>query len=156
MRSALAAQAILSAVVVLSSSVFTQGTAGQTPTGSLQPCHSDTVDYAFDRTQSIAGTLVRVVLDSSPAGGQVEVSADGGVRQLWLVEWGPRLRLDRQGVTGYPLLRSGDQVSLTGYASRNSDEHRLLMLTISRTDGWKWSYTWPLCGLGVLVPKAGR
>jgi len=111
--------------------------------------------YHLDRSYSIEGSVIRVMFRATNSFVDIAVKNAAGTTDRWVGEWGlAGLLLNRGGVTR-DSLRPGDRVVVTGYPSRNLDDHRLFVRTISRPrDGWKW-HTSGLPGqLGVLLPAA--
>jgi thiamine monophosphate kinase len=55
----------------------------------------------------------------------------------YVVEWGSPSQL--QGKINRDTLKPGDHVVITGNPGRNTDDHRVRLLTFKRPkDGWSW------------------
>jgi hypothetical protein len=103
--------------------------------------HSFAATYFEDQKITIHGKLVQFLYRNPHSFVHVEAPDDKGQMQTWAVEWGAGGQLGRQGVTR-ETLKPGDDVIVTGYPGRDPADHRLRMLTITRTsDGWKWGGT---------------
>lgn len=111
-------------------------------------------NYLLDKMQTIEGELLRVMVRDGQTFMHIAVQEQAGVVQLWSVRWG------RSALSNRPasFLRPGDRVIVAGHPGRNSEAHRLLLLTIALPNhGWKWGISSVGTGtceiqLGVLVP----
>lgn len=104
--------------------------------------HSFAGTYLEDaKPQEIKGTLKTFNVRNPHSFVHVDdesLKAKDGTPIRWVIEWGAAGQLAQQGVsTG--TLKVGDKVVVTGSPSRNAEDHRLRMRTITRpADGWKW------------------
>ena len=109
---------------------------------SLRPAdahHPVAAKYYTDRTQAIEGNLVAFEFRNPHSFVYVEAPDDKGHVQRWTGEWIAGLQLSREAIAG-TTLRAGDRVVISGYPSRNPEEHQLRLRTITRPkDGWRWS-----------------
>jgi hypothetical protein len=70
----------------------------------------------------------------------VEAKDDKGAVQTWSIEWGAASQLNLTG--GAEALRPNDPVIVIGNPGRNPADHRMKLVSITRTsDGWKWGGT---------------
>ncbi len=96
--------------------------------------HSFASTYFRDKTVSVEGKVVEFLYRNPHSVVLVEA---GGV--TWAGDWSSAGQLSRQGIDA-DTLRPGDHVIVTGNPGRNTADHRLRMLTLTRpSDGWKWS-----------------
>lgn len=101
--------------------------------------HSYAAFYLQDRIQSLEGNLVEFEFRNPHSIVHIEVSDPKGQVQRWAIEWFSGQRLSQQGVTSQTL-KPGDRLLVTGSPGRNTEDHRMLMRTITRPkDGWRWS-----------------
>lgn len=99
--------------------------------------HSFTATY-LAKQATIEGRVVQFLFRNPHAFVQVEVQDATGAKQMWNVEWYAGGLLSRQGVNA-GTLKPGDRVIIVGNPARQSDDHRMRMVSISRpSDGWKW------------------
>jgi len=106
--------------------------------GTSNAHHSFIATYFDDRTQEIEGTVVQFLLRNPHSFLHVEAEDTDGVTQTWSIEWGAGNQLNGQGITSSSL-RGGDHVVITGSPSRNPEDHRMRLLTLSRpADGLTW------------------
>jgi hypothetical protein len=97
--------------------------------------------YVQDRTQTVEGTLVEVVLRNPHSFIYLDTPAEHGQTTRWTIEWLAWFQLNRQGVTSQTL-KSGDHLIIRGFPASNVQDHRLWLRTITRPrDGWKWNGT---------------
>ena len=94
-----------------------------------------------DKPQEIKGTLRSFNIRNPHSFVQVDdesLKDKDGNPIRWVIEWGAAGQLAQQGVnTGS--LKVGDKVIATGSPSRDKEDHRLRMRSITRpSDGWKW------------------
>jgi len=102
--------------------------------------HSFAAAYLEDRTIKIEGKLVTFTLRNPHSFVGVEAKDDKGVMQTWSIEWGAASQLNLTG--GAEALKPGDPVIVVGNPGRNPVDHRMKMVSITRTsDNWKWGGT---------------
>jgi hypothetical protein len=101
--------------------------------------HSIAGDYFTSQRTTVEGDLVQFLYRNPHS--FVEVKGKDpktGEPVTWSVEWNGSGRLGREGITA-DTLKPGDHVVIVGQPGRNPEEHRLHMLTITRTsDNWEW------------------
>jgi len=94
-----------------------------------------------DAPMQVKGTLKSFQVRNPHSFVQVEdesLKDKDGNPVRWIIEWGAAGQLAQQGVNSGSL-KIGDKVVVTGSPSRNAEDHRLRMRTITRpADGWKW------------------
>lgn len=100
--------------------------------------HSFLATYFDDRTHEIEGTVIQFLLRNPHSFLHVEAADEDGVVQTWSIEWGASNQLNGQGITSSSL-RGGDHVIISGSPSRNPEDHRMRLVTLSRpADGLTW------------------
>lgn len=102
--------------------------------------HSQVAVYESNKTQTIEGKIVQVLIRSPHSWVHVEVSEKGedGKPLRYGIEWGSAAQLTRSGIDG-KTLKVGDVVKVTGRPGRDPGDHRMLVMTMERpSDGWKW------------------
>ena len=105
---------------------------------SLYAHHSFAAAYLEDKTVKIEGKLVTFTLRNPHSFVGVEAKDEKGVMQTWSIEWGAASQLNLTG--GAEALKPGDPVVVVGNPGRNPVDHRMRMVSITRTsDGWKWT-----------------
>ena len=118
-------------MVVLAAATVTGG-------AHLYAHHSQVAVYDSNKTESIEGKVVQVLIRSPHSWVHVEAKDAEGKVQRFAIEWGGAAQLSRQGVDG-KTLKVGDVVKITGRPGRNKVDHRLLMMYMERpVDGWTW------------------
>src|SRR5215467_7212009 len=100
--------------------------------------HSFAAAYLEDKTIKIEGKLVTFTLRNPHSFVGVEAKDEKGVLQTYSIEWGAASQLNLTG--GAEALKPGDPVIVVGNPGRNPADHRMRMVSITRTsDGWKWT-----------------
>ena len=102
--------------------------------------HSQVAVYESNKTLSIEGKVVQVLIRSPHSWVHVEVAEkdDTGKPLRYGIEWGSAAQLTRSGIDG-KTLKVGDIVKVTGRPGRDKSDHRMLVMTMERpSDGWKW------------------
>jgi hypothetical protein len=100
--------------------------------------HSFAATYFTDKTVTIEGKLLQLLFRNPHSFIHVEAPDQTGVIRRWGVEWGAINSLQGQGVTR-ETFRVGDHVIITGNPSRDSNDYRIRMITITRpSDGLTW------------------
>ena len=106
--------------------------------GQLYAHHSFAATYHDDQTQKIEGTVIQFLLRNPHSFLHVEAKDEKGVMQKWTIEWGGGAQLNNQGVTK-DSMKAGDHVIITGNPSRNPEDYRMRMISLTRpSDGFKW------------------
>jgi hypothetical protein len=111
---------------------------GATFIGSAYAHHSFAATYFEDKTAKIEGNVVQFLFRNPHSFLIVEAKDEGGTVRKWTIEWGGGGQLTGQGVSAQSL-KAGDLVIVTGDLSRNPEDFRLRMRTLTRpSDGFKW------------------
>jgi hypothetical protein len=117
------------------------GMMGAVATLPAQAHHSFPATYNVDKTQTIQGTIVQVLVRNPHAFVHVLAPDPSGKMVEWSVEWASGAALLGAGVNARTL-KAGDVVIVTGNPARDATSHRLRMRAIERpSDGWKWAGT---------------
>jgi hypothetical protein len=104
----------------------------------IEAHHSFPDTYLEDRTVTIEGELVQIILRNPHSFVQVEVRERNGSLVRYGVEWVGVAELMGQGVTP-GTLKHGDRVIISGSPGRNPSDHRVRMLSLRRPrDGFGW------------------
>jgi hypothetical protein len=99
--------------------------------------HSFAATYLENQSVTIEGDLVQFVLRNPHSFVNIDVTQPDGSVVRYLVEWGAPAQLG--GKVTRETLKPGDHVIITGNPGRNTDDHRVRMLTFRRPkDGWSW------------------
>ena len=107
----------------------------------VQAHHSFPATYFVDQTVEITGTVVQFLFRNPHSFVHVMAPDKDGVMQRWAVEWGAGGALANDNISS-DTLKPGDKVTIKGAPARNSEDHRLRMMSIVRpADGWKWEGT---------------
>jgi hypothetical protein len=102
--------------------------------------HSFAATYLEDKTEKIEGKISVLIYRNPHSFVQVDVKDDKGKIQTWAIEWGDASQLNLTG--GMEAIKPGDPVVVIGNPGRNPADHRMRMVSITRTsDGWKWGGT---------------
>jgi len=100
--------------------------------------HSFTAVYDATSTIEIEGKVAQFQFRNPHSVLHVLATDDSGATVRWAVEWQGASMLGAGGVSAQTLL-PGDPVVIKGNPGRNPAEHRMRMLTITRTtDGFGW------------------
>lgn len=100
--------------------------------------HSFIATYYPDQKVEIEGTVVQFLLRNPHSFLHVEATDVDGVMHTWAIEWGGGTQLNGQGITPTSL-KAGDHVIITGSPSRNPEDYRMRLVTLSRpSDGLTW------------------
>jgi hypothetical protein len=101
--------------------------------------HSIAGEYFTGQRSTVEGDVMQFVYQNPHS--SIEIKSkdpNTGGTVLWKMEWNSPARLSRAHVTG-ETLKPGDHVIITGQPGRNSGEHRIHILSISRpADNWEW------------------
>ena len=104
---------------------------------SLWAHHSWSGDYFLDKTVTVKGKIAQFEYQNPHSVLHFEVTNDQGVTETWVGEWAGAGKLNNEGVSKGKL-KPGDELTIFGNPGRAPDEHRLHILGIRRTDGFKW------------------
>lgn len=100
--------------------------------------HSFAAVYQADETVRIEGKVAQFLFRNPHSVLHVLVPDDSGATTRWAIEWQGATQLGARGVSAQTL-RPGDPVVVTGNPGRVAEEHRLLLVMITRTtDGFGW------------------
>jgi hypothetical protein len=100
--------------------------------------HSFAAVYKADETMQIEGKVAQFLFRNPHSVLHVVVPDDSGSTTRWAIEWQGATQLGARGVSAQTL-RPGDPVIVTGNPGRVAEEHRMLLITITRTtDGFGW------------------
>jgi hypothetical protein len=99
--------------------------------------HSFAATYLENQSVTIEGDLVQFVLRNPHSFVNIDVTQPDGSVMRYLVEWGAPAQL--AGKVNRETLKPGDHVIITGNPGRNTEDHRVRLLTFRRPkDGWSW------------------
>jgi len=100
--------------------------------------HSFAAVYQADETMQIEGKVVQFLFRNPHSVLHVLVPDESGGATRWAIEWQGATQLGAGGMSAQTL-RPGDPVIVTGNPGRVAEEHRILLVTITRTtDGFGW------------------
>ena len=99
--------------------------------------HSFAATYLEDQSVTVEGEIVQFLLRNPHSFVHVMVKQSDGTQVRYVVEWGSPTQLS--GKVSRDTLKPGDHVVITGNPGRNTDDHRVRLLTFKRPkDGWSW------------------
>jgi len=105
--------------------------------GEASAHHAFTSTF-LNKTVTIEGRVVEFLFRSPHSVVLVETPGEKHQPLTWAAEWSSGGQLSRHGIEK-DTLEPGDHVIIVGNPSRNSADHRLRTLEITRpSDGWKW------------------
>jgi hypothetical protein len=100
--------------------------------------HSFAAVYQSGESMTIEGKVVQVLFRNPHSVLHVVSENSDGTNTRWAVEWQGATQLGANGMSAQTL-RPGDPVVVTGTPGRVEEEHRMLLVTITRTtDGFGW------------------
>ena len=100
--------------------------------------HSLGATYDANKTITLDGKILQLLLRNPHSFLQVEVPDDQGVMQRWSLEWRSAGSLGQQGIKR-DSLKAGEEVVVTGNPSRTPGDHRAALVTLHRkSDGFGW------------------
>lgn len=100
--------------------------------------HSFAAVYKADETVQIEGKVVQFQFRNPHSLLHVVVEDDSGGTTRYSIEWQGATQLGASGMSAQTM-RPGDPVIVTGNPGRVEAEHRMLLITITRTtDGFGW------------------
>jgi hypothetical protein len=107
--------------------------------------HSFAGSYIEDKTVTIEGKVVQFDIRNPHSFINIEVIGKDGKPARWGGEWGGVTQLSEGGVTKFTL-KVGDKVIIDGAPSRDADEHKVLIRTVTRpavgnTPEFRWGGT---------------
>ena len=104
--------------------------------------HSFAGSYIEDKSVTLEGKVVQFDIRNPHSFINIEVVGKDGKAARWGGEWGGVTQLSEGGVTKFTL-KVGDKVVITGAPSRDAEEHKVLIQTVTRpavgtTPEFKW------------------
>ena len=99
--------------------------------------HSWSGDYFLDKTITVKAKVTEFEYQNPHSILRLEVTNEQGAPETWIGEWAAAGKLANEGVTKGKL-HPGDQVTVFGNPGRSPEEHRLHVLGVLRSDGFKW------------------
>ncbi|MEO8098456.1 MAG: DUF6152 family protein [Acidobacteriota bacterium] len=100
--------------------------------------HSLGATYDANKTLTLDGKILQLLLRNPHSFLQVEAADDKGVMQRWSLEWRSSGSLGQQGIKR-DSLKSGEEVVVTINPSRTPTDHRGALVTLHRkSDGFGW------------------
>jgi hypothetical protein len=100
--------------------------------------HSFAAVYQSDEMIQIEGKVVQFLFRNPHSVLHVLATDESGNTTRWAIEWQGATQLGANGMSAQTL-RPGDPVIVTGNPGRVEAEHRMLLVTITRTtDGFGW------------------
>lgn len=100
--------------------------------------HSFSAVYQADETIRLEGKVAQFQFRNPHSVLHVLVPDDSGGTTRWAIEWQGATQLGARGMNAQTL-RPGDPVVVTGNPGRVAEEHRMLLIQITRTtDGFGW------------------
>ena len=105
--------------------------------------HSFAGSYIEDKTVTLEGKVVQFDIRNPHSFINIEVIGKDGKPARWGGEWGGVTQLSEGGVTKFTL-KVGDKVIIDGAPSRDTEEHKILIRTVTRpafgnTPEFKWT-----------------
>ena len=99
--------------------------------------HSFAATYLENQSVTIEGDLVQFVLRNPHSFVDINVPQPDGTIARYVVEWGSPSQL--RGKITRETLKPGDHLIITGNPGRNTEDHRVRLLTFRRPkDGMSW------------------
>lgn len=99
--------------------------------------HSFAGVYDMSKQIKIDGKLVQLLWRNPHSFVHVTAPDENGQVQRWSIEWLGTAQISGQGIANK--LAVGDPVIVTGNPTRTSGEHRMRLVTLTRTtDGFTW------------------
>ena len=106
--------------------------------GPVHAHHSISATYLENKTVTVEGQLVQLLFRNPHSFVHLVVRERDGSAVRYAVEWVGANQLGGQGV-GRDTLKIGDRVVISGNPGRNSRDHLLRMLSLTRLkDGFGW------------------
>jgi len=93
--------------------------------------HPFSATYVQEKTVQVQGKLVEFDFRNPHSVIQLEAKDESGKTVRWSAEWAAASQLGTQGVT-VRTLKYGDVVTITGNPGRQSEEHRIRLISIQR------------------------
>jgi hypothetical protein len=100
--------------------------------------HSFAAVYKTGESVTIEGRIAQFLFRNPHSVLHVVTEDDDGNTTRWAIEWQGATQLGASGISTQTL-RPGDPVIVTGTPGRIAEEHRMLLVTLTRTtDGLNW------------------
>ena len=99
--------------------------------------HSWSNDFFLDKTITVKGKISQFEFQNPHSMLHLDITNEQGVTETWLGEWAGTGKLTNEGVPKGKL-RPGDELTVYGNPCRTPEEHRIHILGIRRSDGFKW------------------
>jgi hypothetical protein len=100
--------------------------------------HSLGATYDGNKTITLDGKILQLLLRNPHSFLQVEALDEKGTMQRWSLEWRSAGSLGQQGIKR-DTLKAGEEVVVTANPSRTPGDHRGALLTLHRkSDGFGW------------------
>jgi len=104
--------------------------------------HSFAGSYIEDKSVTLEGKVVQFDIRNPHSFINIEVVGKDGKTARWGGEWGGVTQLSEGGVNKFTL-KVGDKVIITGAPSRDAEEHKVLIQSVTRpavgnTPEFKW------------------
>ncbi len=104
--------------------------------------HSFAGSYIEDKSVTLEGKVVQFDIRNPHSFINIEVVGKDGKAARWGGEWGGVTQLSEGGVNKFTL-KVGDKVIITGAPSRDAEEHKVLIQSVTRpavgnTPEFKW------------------
>jgi hypothetical protein len=100
--------------------------------------HSHAAVYFLDQELALRGRIIEVLLRNPHSFLIVEAPDAAGQMQHWNVQWGSSGQLGQWGIKR-DTLKAGDEIAITIWPGRKSEEHSGLVKIIRRpSDGFEW------------------
>ena len=105
--------------------------------------HSFAGSYIEDKTVTVEGKVIQFDIRNPHSFLNVEVIGKDGKAARWGGEWGGVTQLSEGGVNKFTL-KVGDKITIVGAPSRDTEEHKLLIRTVTRpatatTEAFTWT-----------------
>ena len=104
--------------------------------------HSFAGSYIEDKTVTVEGKVIQFDIRNPHSFLNVEVIGKDGKAARWGGEWGGVTQLSEGGVSKFTL-KVGDKVTVVGAPSRDTEEHKILIRSVSRpATATSEAFTW--------------
>jgi hypothetical protein len=100
--------------------------------------HSFAGSYVENKVVTLEGKVVEFNIRNPHSFISFEVKDKDGKTVRWGGEWGGVTQLTESGVTKFTL-KVGDKIIVDGAPSRDTEEHKVLVRAVKKSDGsWQW------------------
>ncbi len=101
--------------------------------------HSFAGTYVLDRTQTVEGKVIQVLIRNPHSFITLEVMDEKGEPVRWSIEAAAANQMTQQGEKAG--LKVGDRLKVTGNPARSADARRMRLVNMLRpSDGWNWGF----------------